>query len=64
VLELVEGETLADQIARGPIPVDDALKVALQICEGLEASPLWAFKVQLSELVEIAWPCKMGRRHE
>src|SRR5499425_104251 len=31
VLELVDGETLADRIARGPIPVDDALSVAKQI---------------------------------
>ena len=38
VLELVEGETLQQQIARGPIPVDEALKIALQICEGLEAA--------------------------
>jgi len=38
VLELVEGETLQGQIARGPIPVDEALKIALQICEGLEAA--------------------------
>ncbi len=38
VLELVEGETLAEQIARGPIPVDEALKIALQIAEGLEAA--------------------------
>jgi serine/threonine-protein kinase len=34
----VEGETLQEQIARGPIPVDEALKIALQICEGLEAA--------------------------
>src|SRR6516165_1262250 len=38
VLELVEGETLADQIGRGPIPVREALKVAIQICEALEAA--------------------------
>ena len=38
VLELVEGKTLQEQIARGPIPVDEALKIALQICEGLEAA--------------------------
>src|SRR5881409_2960718 len=38
VLELVEGETLADRIARGPIPLDEALPIARQICEALEAA--------------------------
>ncbi len=38
VMELVEGETLADRIARGPIPIDEALPVARQICEALEAA--------------------------
>ena len=38
VLELVEGETLADRIDRGPIPVEEALNIALQICEALEAA--------------------------
>jgi serine/threonine-protein kinase len=38
ILELVEGETLADHIARGPIPVDEALAIAIQICEALEAA--------------------------
>jgi eukaryotic-like serine/threonine-protein kinase len=38
VLELVEGETLADQLTRGPIPVEDSLKLALQIAEALEAA--------------------------
>src|SRR6516162_9713491 len=32
VLELVEGETLADRTARGPIPVREALKTGIQIC--------------------------------
>jgi serine/threonine protein kinase/Tol biopolymer transport system component len=38
VLELVEGETLADQIKKGPISVEEALKLALQIAEALEAA--------------------------
>ena len=38
VLELVEGETLADRIARGPIPVEEALPIARQIAEALEAA--------------------------
>jgi serine/threonine-protein kinase len=38
VLELVEGETLADRIARGPIPVEEALRIAGNICEALEAA--------------------------
>src|SRR5262249_54678611 len=38
VLELVEGETLAGRIARGPIRMEEALDIALQICEALEAA--------------------------
>ena len=38
VLELVEGPTLADRIAEGPIPVDEALPIAKQIAEALEAA--------------------------
>ena len=38
VLELVEGPTLADRIARGPVPIVEALPIARQIAEGLEAA--------------------------
>ena len=38
VLELVEGETLADRLKRGAIPVEESLKLALQIAEALEAA--------------------------
>ena len=38
VLELVEGPTLADRIKRGPIPLDEALPIAKQIAEALEAA--------------------------
>src|SRR4051794_17655430 len=36
VLELVEGPTLADRIAQGPIPVDECIAIARQIAEALE----------------------------
>jgi len=38
VMELVEGPTLADRIAMGPIPIDEALAIASQIAEALEAA--------------------------
>jgi Tol biopolymer transport system component len=38
VLELVDGETLADRIGKGPLPVDEAVPVAKQIAEALEAA--------------------------
>ena len=38
VLELVEGPTLADRIAQGPIPLDEALPIARQMAEALEAA--------------------------
>jgi serine/threonine protein kinase len=38
VMELIEGDTLKDRIKSGPIPVEEALKLALQVAEGLEAA--------------------------
>ncbi len=38
VLELVEGPTLADRIVEGPMPIEDALPIAKQIAEALEAA--------------------------
>jgi eukaryotic-like serine/threonine-protein kinase len=38
ILELVEGETLAERIAAGPIPVDESLEIARQIAQALEAA--------------------------
>ena len=39
VMELVEGEDLSQRIARGPIAIDEALPIAKQIAEALEAAP-------------------------
>ena len=38
VMELVEGPTLADRIAGGAIPIEEALQIAKQIAEALEAA--------------------------
>ncbi|MEJ2581371.1 MAG: serine/threonine-protein kinase, partial [Acidobacteriota bacterium] len=37
-MELVEGEDLSERIARGPIPADEAIAIAVQIAEALEAA--------------------------
>ena len=38
VLELVPGDTLAEKVAKGPLPVEEALEVCRQIAEGVEAA--------------------------
>jgi serine/threonine protein kinase/Tol biopolymer transport system component len=38
VLEFVDGESLADRLARGPLPVDEAIDVCRDIAAGLEAA--------------------------
>ena len=38
VLELVEGETLAERIQKGAIPLEESLKIALQMAEAVEAA--------------------------
>ena len=38
VLEWVDGPTLADRIAQGPVPLDDAMAIAMQIAAALEAA--------------------------
>jgi serine/threonine-protein kinase len=37
-MELVPGETLAEKVAKGPVPVEEALEVCRQIAEGVEAA--------------------------
>ncbi len=36
VMEFLEGETLAERLAKGPLPPDQVLKYGIEICEGLE----------------------------
>src|SRR5580700_7373411 len=38
VMELVSGETLAERVKAGPLGIDEALKIAVQIAEALEAA--------------------------
>lgn len=38
VMEFLEGGSLRDRIAGKPLPIPDLLKIAIQICEGLEAA--------------------------
>src|SRR5215813_11771269 len=38
VMEVIEGDTLAERLRRGPMPVEEALKIGLQIAEALEAA--------------------------
>src|ERR1700730_18784125 len=36
VMEYLEGETLADRVRKGPMPLDQVLKYGIEICDGLE----------------------------
>src|SRR5262249_57190859 len=38
VMELIDGDTLADRIARGPLPISEALSIARQIAAALAAA--------------------------
>src|SRR5215467_14470760 len=38
IMELIEGQTLAERIVHGPVPMDEALSIARQIAEALEAA--------------------------
>jgi eukaryotic-like serine/threonine-protein kinase len=44
VMELVEGPTLADRIKAGAIPMYEALRIAKQMCEGLEVRQIYGAK--------------------
>ena len=36
VLEYIQGETLAARLASGPLPIDETLRIAMQVCDGLD----------------------------
>src|SRR6187551_1767419 len=38
IMELVEGPTLADRLAAGPLPIDESVRIARQIAQALEAA--------------------------
>src|SRR5206468_11225421 len=38
VLEFVDGDTLADRLAKGPLPLDEALRIAREVVDALEAA--------------------------
>jgi eukaryotic-like serine/threonine-protein kinase len=38
VMEFLEGQTLADRLMKGPLPLDQVLKYGIEICEGLESA--------------------------
>jgi eukaryotic-like serine/threonine-protein kinase len=52
VIELVEGEDLAQRIERGPLPLEDALAIAKQIAEGLEAAHERGYRASRSQTRE------------
>ena len=47
VLELVDGPTLADRIAQGPVPLEEALPIARQIAAALDKNPARVHSVKL-----------------
>jgi serine/threonine protein kinase len=38
VMELIEGETIAERIKRGPIPIEEVARTALQIAAAVESA--------------------------
>jgi serine/threonine protein kinase len=61
VMELVEGEDLSQRIARGAIPLDDALPISKQIAEALEACRVHKV-VQAATLYSCSNPPRRSRR--
>ncbi len=61
VLELVEGPTLADRLARGPLPIADALAIARQIAEALDAAHEKGHRPSRSEAGQHR-PANLGQR--
>ena len=56
VMELVEGEDLAQRISRGRVPVDDALAIAKQIVDAVEAAHERVFPVPTRIVHRNPWP--------
>jgi len=48
IMELVEGPTVAERIAQGPIPLEEALPIARQIAEALEYAPTKPSSIAIS----------------
>jgi hypothetical protein len=54
VLELVEGPTLSDRLARGPLPAAEAFAIRRQIADALEAAPRRASSIAISNRPQLA----------
>src|ERR1700733_13234905 len=39
VMELLEGETLSQRLAKGPLPISEVLRIGIGVAEGLEGAP-------------------------
>ena len=61
-MELVEGPTLADRIAQGPLPIDEALPIAKQIAEALEAAAVGKQSTSAQTFWAFGWSAVQGSR--